>query len=635
MNPKRPLFVLLFLSVSMLSRAQTDATGYLYADAVSLYTQLYETTPASRETVSKILLYYSFKSGRTPEQVVSENEFLKSVLLLQNFRTASGASDFARPNGVGVGSLMGMDVSKYADGLAKFLIERGKQELSIAFFERMQRELKKYPELTAVFPKTSVILYGIQNYNILTLLQELRDAFVKDMLATPENILNIREYGISCSGVAGDDLENCKKRLDNINSALKKSEFIITLHAMKGMIDGQLMPGIVNSIVNDVHFKGKEGESINYLRFVNLIFDGLRSSEQSEGIFIKELSVRTLFENEELLQIFIGLMFEKYRAAPAYAKFTLSKNELNKILAAIISNRTSFASVLASFDNVNNSFLALKDTRRDRSNDDKLYASLIGSSFTATAYTLKSVQSITNTTSLPDSLKRILVNLEIGSDMVIDIHHKNFSGIYNDLIRLNEHNRFITDKKAKEALTKYLSFAANMASAQTSDDVKNAIDVAVMPAGSYSVKQRAGYNIAMNAYVGYGWDLHSGEVKAHGIYAPLGFTFSKGLHKERGGALSIFASVVDVGSLVSYRLKNGMTDELKQEVRLESIISPSAQLIVGIPRWPISLAAGWRKTPKLFYKSDDTFLVITPRNRLNLGIMIDIPMFNFYTRSYE
>ncbi len=95
------------------------------------------------------------------------------------------------PTGGGSG-LFGLNVTNFADGLAKFLIERGKQELSMAFFDKMKEEFKKYPELKTLFPLTFEILEEIENHNILTLLQELRDAFAKDLLNGPSNVLALR-----------------------------------------------------------------------------------------------------------------------------------------------------------------------------------------------------------------------------------------------------------------------------------------------------------------------------------------------------------------------------------------------------------------------------------------------------------
>jgi hypothetical protein len=114
----------------------------------------------------------------------------------------------------------------------------------------------------------------------------------------------------------------------------------------------------------------------------------------------------------------------------------------------------------------------------------------------------------------------------------------------------------------------------------------------------------------------------------------LGFSFSKGLGKRHGGAISIFASVIDVGALASYRLTNSPTDTLKQKVRLESIISPSTQFLLEIPKTPIALCAGWRMTPKLFYSGESSFLAVKAKSAFNLSILIDIPVVTLYNKPF-
>jgi hypothetical protein len=193
----------------------------------------------------------------------------------------------------------------------------------------------------------------------------------------------------------------------------------------------------------------------------------------------------------------------------------------------------------------------------------------------------------------------------------------------------------VFDDKTTEVLIKYLSFAANLASATNSDEVKEAINAVALPPGSYSIKQKSSFNISVNGYVGYTWDFRKGKVYANGIYAPIGFSVSTGLSRKLGGAVSVFASIIDVGAIVTYRIKNGETEELKQEIRLESIVSPSAQLLFAIPRTPIAIGPGWRRTPKLFYKDDTDFTVVKPKDVFNLSVLIDIPLFTIKNNPYR
>jgi hypothetical protein len=85
---------------------------------------------------------------------------------------------------------------------------------------------------------------------------------------------------------------------------------------------------------------------------------------------------------------------------------------------------------------------------------------------------------------------------------------------------------------------------------------------------------------------------------------------------------------------VAYRSQDDTTAKLKQDVRLESILSPSAQLMYEIPTWPVEICVGWRLTPKLVYSnSGSDFYIQHPANVFNLSILVDIPLFTLVNKA--
>ncbi|MDP9230376.1 MAG: hypothetical protein M3O67_06870, partial [Bacteroidota bacterium] len=192
----------------------------------------------------------------------------------------------------------------------------------------------------------------------------------------------------------------------------------------------------------------------------------------------------------------------------------------------------------------------------------------------------------------------------------------------------------LPNTKVIGAILKYGNFMASVVKAGSANEVQNAIEAAALPAGSYSIKQRSALNISVNGYIGYAF-AYNGGLYAHGVYAPVGICLSRGLNKKYAGAISFFVSFIDVGSIASYRITNSPTEELKQEVRLESILSPSAQFILGLPKLPLAVCAGWRLTPKLFYSNQQGFTTIKPQNVFNLAILVDIPIFNIHNKPYD
>jgi hypothetical protein len=70
----------------------------------------------------------------------------------------------------------GLNVTNLADGLAKFIVERAKTELNIAFFNRFKKELDNQKELQILFPQTRLVLRAIdaEIYNYSVYLETLK-----------------------------------------------------------------------------------------------------------------------------------------------------------------------------------------------------------------------------------------------------------------------------------------------------------------------------------------------------------------------------------------------------------------------------------------------------------------------------
>jgi hypothetical protein len=175
---------------------------------------------------------------------------------------------------------------------------------------------------------------------------------------------------------------------------------------------------------------------------------------------------------------------------------------------------------------------------------------------------------------------------------------------------------------------------ASVVKAESGEDVQNALEAAALPAGSFSIKQKSAFNISLNGYIGYALDYREKDLYARGVYAPVGISASWG-SRYRRPTLTGFVSLIDVGGIATYRLENGTTETLKQEVRLESIFSPSIQVFVEpIPGFPFAIGAGYRKTPKLFYSDNTSFTVVPSQDVFNISFLIDIPIFNIVNKQH-
>ncbi len=84
----------------------------------------------------------------------------------------------------------GFRVTTVADGIAKFLVSRAKEELSIAFFRDFKDQLTKDKRIGELFPSTTATLMLIddQVYQFNRYLESLRESFIRDLKVLPTNL---------------------------------------------------------------------------------------------------------------------------------------------------------------------------------------------------------------------------------------------------------------------------------------------------------------------------------------------------------------------------------------------------------------------------------------------------------------
>lgn len=203
-------------------------------------------------------------------------------------------------------------------------------------------------------------------------------------------------------------------------------------------------------------------------------------------------------------------------------------------------------------------------------------------------------------------------------------------------------------------LTKYGFFMANITSAETSEEVKDILDNAILPVGSSSIKKNSTVNVAVQSYLGayarmgeLNYQTNSAWSDRLGVIAPVGISLSTSLKK--GGSLSLFGSLFDIGAIVDYQLKkdsvittNGSTEEVlvkDYKIELGQILSPGGYLVYGFHgNIPLSIGWGGQYGPGLSkINEDNTTIFNNPQWRWNVFLSVDIPFFNLAnkTKSYK
>jgi len=182
-------------------------------------------------------------------------------------------------------------------------------------------------------------------------------------------------------------------------------------------------------------------------------------------------------------------------------------------------------------------------------------------------------------------------------------------------------------KDALVSLSKVLSYIdllASLSQANNSQEVETIMENYALPAGSSRVKKDAVFNIAVNAYVGGFYRPSStagGFTNTYGLTAPIGFTFSLGF--QQAGSLSLFASAVDIGSVIQYKLNNN--GQYEQNINFAGLVAPGVHLVYGFGGYlPLSIGGGWEWTSPMTTTTNN----ISLQPHFNLFLAVDIPLFN-------
>ena len=555
------------------------------------------------------------------------------------------------------------NISNAVQGLADFLIKQGKKELDIAFFNRMRTYINNHVECQIMFPQTMEFLNKTAPYDYAELLRTLKAAFKADidnLVINLNNLMNTHEYQQYLRKYPGIKLAIRSalviRELTQGDVSVAPDEIISRLSQIKELADLNLNLGHSFSLLH---------------LFSKSILTDAHERETTGNLWIpvSELN-KNIFQDQLTLKIFLGLVYQNadkiefkttISNAVSFRKYMSDNHHDLNLLGDLFQN---FSLLAAEVDKSLNVFKDAKDAN--------------SASASAAEYLEKTLY-------LLDYGSKIakMIQPEINADPYLAIAHdsqrlyKNIiSKDYNDAVfytylilervfnqspaivkeealrtglndaklnkNLEEQKKYNLPKTSTvSTIFKYGNFMASLITAETPADAEKAIESAVLPAGSSSIKKNTMWNIALNAYIGY----YSGkrlEVPTQdswhnnrGITAPIGITFSKSLGKiERFnlGSLSLFTTLLNVGSIVDYRLNNDKT-AVTQEIKWANIFSPGGYIVYGLfGSLPLSIGYGYQYGPRPFKVSqDDGILSDKPGWRSNFFFTIDIPLANFWS----
>jgi hypothetical protein len=619
----------------------------------AIYDAFYLKNGNSSPSKVAILAYYANCKPNEVAAAYKDNKFIKveATKIATAQRSAPKISSLLASAG-------GLDVTNLADGVAKFLIKRTKEELNIAFFEDFRDFLKKeeFRDLQTVFPETSRTLdiIGDEIHNFERYIETLRESFKNDLGNLTTNLPTII-----------DNHPDFFNKYPELEATLRSGIYI-----SEGIRD-KVHPG---DILADYPIEYLDKLTLplkGSLQTLQLFSESLRDSSRSDSIYwVSTAELRKTVKDTAVFRIYIGLTYQlaksKYNEIPITADTTLVElldavgpgklQAYQNYVFRFIGKTDKLSKMIKEYTKPANDSLAIEQ-----------YYNYFRTSIDLLEYSLQ----IRTLPFIPEKLSALKTDTRdyfdiayTTSDLVLDINRKNYSSairntvhIYDvikvkrsqkhqdslratikilhkdiaDTANADKRSELITQLSSSEAelkleeesknvmgkLLKYGSFMAGVVKAESSDEVEATIESFALPTGSSRIKRETPFNVALNGYLGvyYGWekirDVDRRGQGTYGITAPIGISISRGhsiffggtgkkgwLEGKRGWSTSLFISIIDVGAVASFRFKSSnQTDIVAQDTTTTTVNEIPTIKLKDIISPGALLSIGIPKTP--------------------------------------
>lgn len=657
---KISFLVIAFCVSAVLAKAQNP-----YNDVIRLRSMLNEDQQWKESAEDSIIGIFSNYCSKSEVRSLffNKNVFTKRFSGSLSLSGSSGPQNAASL----ISSIGGLDVTNFADGMAKFLVERTKQELSIAFFDRFKDEIKESKELRTLFPQTYRTLLAIDKeiYQFNAYLNTLREVFSKDMANLYTNVKALTHL---------PEYDQWLLKHPEIKM-LVTNAFYFTDAFAAGKHPGDIIAGYdVKNITLD---SNKHILTTNLRSSVALLklFSASVKSLSPDHYWVPADSVRSFFADPVKRDLYFGILYQQARNINFQSgnnTHTVSslletiKNKTNSYETDITEYINQIQTITEHAETVSAYLKDLKEKKKEVA-DFTGYYQLYQASFTMVndAFGITELPGFdrlfTNNTLYDFAAqgKRIDSIIRQTTDLYLDIRTRQYaSAIINAVGILDRFSEDPINKNLNNQLLKYGSLMANIASAKNSDEVKSAIEAIAMPVGSSRVKRLSSFNVSLNAYVGLalghewiGGAENNDIINTTAVTAPVGIAVSWGnlrapftLHSQksgtkndpkfRGHSFSLFVSLIDLGAVTAYRFGGDTSVSKLPEIKLKNILAPGVFVSWGIKKTPLSLNAGYQMGPMLREVSATIHtLANNYYQRLILSVTVDIPLLNLHTKS--
>jgi hypothetical protein len=530
----------------------------------------------------------------------------------------------------------GLSVNNIADGVARFLVNRTKEELSIAFFARFQRDVTNNPTFQTLLPATADVFNTIDKdiYRYNLFIQAFRQGFQRDLKSLPLHFQ-------AC--VEKKQLVRSPKWQIALHDALSLSQLLLDKKSPDSVLlflghDAYLQTAADRiAAVGD----GKQQRQLRNLaaslKTAAVMSQSLLSNKEGQT-WLTGKEIATALRDSATLYLYLGLLWQKTNGQIQYqsAEKNTTFQEILGLIGQSAERKTALQQYLQGFseagDVLQNRLSALKQ-QPDVQKYDRYYE------FFNLFFGLLDNALLFKTQFFPEADREMdgvfTSTLRQLNDLNFNVRQSNYSAAVTNL------GAILTlldpeDTETKRKVLKYGFFMASVCESDNSEDVAMAIEAVALPPGSSIIKKQTTWSAALNAYTGLAGgqerliDAGLAPAPFGSVSAPIGLTVSKGLGDA--GSLSLLVPIIDVGALVAFRFKDDQA-QLLPKLSWNNIVAPGAYIAYGFfHNLPLTVGIGAQLGPALReVQVGSATPTLAGGWRWGGFISVDIPIFNLYS----
>lgn len=567
-----------------LPKSEIDVVQNVFNDAFMLYTG---------DKAQRILVFSKYNIDENTETNTFIEELQKTT-----FDRSAGLHGFTEDDKAqgrsATSGITGLEVTKYVDGLAKFLVSRVKQELALLYFDNFSKAIRDpdIKDIQYLFRDTygQLDLLGDEIYDFKPYLNSIREGMENDFKKLPESLHTLVKDEESQLYSAINSKKNIGFIINtslDFAQALKENE-----HA--GIALAQLQPE--NDIIGNT-----DPALIGILQTMQLFSEAFRNSpaETSSNYWVDRVKINSLVQRDTFLIYFMGLV--THLAKTKNIQFSAAKSLFQTLNTDIGPAKIKLVKPLIQV--LKSSFAKIQGIHHQyiSTPQDEIKGNLIGNYFDAAGdliYSGTELVKLLNLSVIKPELQLWLNNFNDLNGMVKNVSIKKYAAATMHLAHLIKSVKEKTGSVGWEKMLAFIiektPFIGQMAEAKTSDQVDSLLQIYAAPIGSWRDKRIAKFNVALDSYIGPAAFFSDSESRIT-LSTPVGPSVTFG---GKNYQITALMSLVDIGPITSFRFKNDTSEVPK--ISLNEILSPGFLFSFQLGKnYPFSFNLGYQEYPLL------------------------------------